>query len=119
MRHLPFLRDTAPNLAPGVALSAAGAGAAGVVAPLVGKAGFPVPAMVVALLIGIAFSRIAERLVFQPGISFCVKVVLRWAVALLGLRIALGEILALGGQVAFLIVVAMLATLVSGFLYAR
>ena len=29
---------------------------------------------------------------FQPGLTFCVKKLLRWAVALLGLRIALGDI---------------------------
>jgi uncharacterized integral membrane protein (TIGR00698 family) len=48
-----------------------------------------------------------------------VKTLLRWAVALLGLRIALGEIVALGLGTALLVVVAMAVTIVSGFLFAR
>jgi uncharacterized integral membrane protein (TIGR00698 family) len=57
--------------------------------------------------------------VFQPGIAFAVKKLLRWAVALLGLRIALGEIIALGLPVAMLVVLAMAATLASGLIIAR
>jgi uncharacterized membrane protein YadS len=75
--------------------------------------------MVIALIIGIALNPIAARPVFQPGITFAVKKLLRWAVALLGLRIALGEIVALGLGVAVLVVVSMAVTLVSGFLLAR
>jgi uncharacterized integral membrane protein (TIGR00698 family) len=87
-------------------------------APLV-AAVCPIPAMVIALLIGIALNSIAERPLFQPGIVFCLKTILRWAVALLGLRIALGEIAALGATTAILVVVAMAATLVAGFALAR
>jgi Transcriptional regulatory protein, C terminal/Conserved hypothetical protein 698 len=45
--------------------------------------------------------------------------VLRWAVALLGLRVGLADIAALGLETGALIVVSMLATLVSGFIFAR
>ena len=76
--------------APGVALSAAVAVAAVLAAPLVAKA-LPIPAMVIALIIGIALNSAARKPVFQPGIVFCVKTLLRWAVALLGIRIALAE----------------------------
>jgi uncharacterized integral membrane protein (TIGR00698 family) len=51
--------------------------------------------------------------------TFCVKKLLRWAVALLGLRIALGEIVALGLPTAFLIVLSMALTVASGFAFAR
>ena len=85
----------ARNLGPGIALSAAVAIAAVVSAPLVARVA-PIPAMVIALLIGIALNPLASRPTFQPGMTFCVKKLLRWAVALLGLRIALGEIIALG-----------------------
>jgi len=51
--------------------------------------------------------------------QFCVKTLLRWAVALLGLRVGLGDIAALGAQTAMLIVVAMAITVVSGFVFAR
>ena len=50
---------------------------------------------------------------------FCLKVLLRWAVALLGLRIALGDIAALGWATALLVIVSMLMTVVAGFLCAR
>jgi uncharacterized integral membrane protein (TIGR00698 family) len=79
----------------------------------------PIPAMVIALLIGIALNPLARRQSFQPGIVLCLKTILRWAVALLGLRIALGEIAALGLTTAILVVVAMAATLAAGFLLAR
>jgi uncharacterized integral membrane protein (TIGR00698 family) len=75
--------------------------------------------MVIALVIGIALNPLARRRSFQPGIVLCLKTILRWAVALLGLRIALGEIAALGVTTALLVVVSMVLTLASGFLLAR
>jgi len=112
------LPQTVGRLAPGIGLSAAVAVAAVGAAPLVALAA-PIPAMVIALIIGIALNPLAKREAFQPGIVFCVKTLLRWAVALLGLRIALGEIVALGLGTALLVIVAMAVTLVSGFLLAR
>ncbi len=106
------------SLVPGVALSAAVAIVAVAAAPFVALA-FPVPAMVLALIVGIVLHPVAARPMFQPGIVFCVKTLLRWAVALLGLRIALGEIFALGFGTAMLVIAAMAVTLASGFLLAR
>jgi uncharacterized integral membrane protein (TIGR00698 family) len=106
------------SLAPGVALSGAVAIAAVASAPYVARA-LAIPAMVIALFIGIALNAIARRPTFEPGITFCVKTLLRWAVALLGLRIALGEIFALGLTTAIVIAAAMAVTLVSGVLFAR
>jgi uncharacterized integral membrane protein (TIGR00698 family) len=108
----------ARELLPGLALSAAVAIAAVLSAPVIARA-VPIPAMVIALIIGIALHPLAARAGFQPGIAFAVKKLLRWAVALLGLRIALGEIVALGLPMALLVVVSMAVTLVSGFLLAR
>jgi uncharacterized integral membrane protein (TIGR00698 family) len=105
-------------LAPGFALSGAVAIAAVYSAPLVAHV-LPIPAMVIALIIGIAFNKLAEKPAFQPGITFCVKTLLRWAVALLGVRIALHEIAALGFTTALIVIVAMIATVISGFLLAR
>ncbi|WP_245431217.1 YeiH family protein [Rhodoplanes roseus] len=104
--------------APGLVLSAVVAIAAVALAPLVARVA-PIPAMVLALLIGIAANRVAARPVFQPGLVLAVKTILRWAVALLGLRIALGDILALGVSSAALVVVAMIATVIAGFVCAR
>jgi len=106
------------GLAPGVALSAAVAVAAVLAAPAI-KPLVPIPAMVIALFIGIALNPLARRPLFYPGIVFCLKTLLRWAVALLGLRVALGEIAALGLTTALLTIIAMAVTLVAGFLLAR
>jgi uncharacterized integral membrane protein (TIGR00698 family) len=106
------------TLAPGVALAAAVALLAYLAAPWVARA-VPIPAMVIAIFIGIALNALAVRPAFQPGIAFCVKVLLRWAVALLGLRIALGDIAALGAASALIVVAAMAITIVAGFLLAR
>jgi len=106
------------GLLPGLALSAAVAIAAVAAAPFVAPVA-PIPAMVIALFIGIAVNPLARRPLFQPGIVFCLKTLLRWAVALLGLRVALGEIAALGLPMAALVIIAMAATLASGFLLAR
>jgi uncharacterized integral membrane protein (TIGR00698 family) len=103
---------------PGLLLSSLVAVAAVTAAPLV-AAFAPIPAMVIALLIGIALNPLARRPWFQPGIVFCLKTLLRWAVALLGLRIALGEIAALGSTTAILVIVSMAVTLATGFLLAR
>src|SRR5258708_21019334 len=75
--------------------------------------------LVLALLIGFALNPVARRRLFHPGILLCLKVILRWAVALLGLRIGLAEIGALGLRTGILVVVAMVITLAAGFLLAR
>jgi uncharacterized integral membrane protein (TIGR00698 family) len=106
------------RLIPGILLAAAVAVAAVLSAPLVAKA-MPIPAMVIALLFGIVLNGVANRPVFQPGLAFCVRTLLRWAVALLGLRIALGDIFALGFATALVVMVSMLATIIAGFVFAR
>lgn len=109
---------TITELMPGIVLSAIVAAAGYLAAPYVARV-LPIPAMVIALVVGIALNPIAARPAMQPGMAFCVRTVLRWAVALLGLRIGLGEIAALGTGTAALIVVSMAATVLSGFLFAR
>jgi len=108
----------AADYAPGVVLSALVAVIGYAAAPYVARV-VPIPSMVIALVVGIALNPIAARPAVQPGMAFCVRTVLRWAVALLGLRVGLADIAALGPGTAGLIVVAMLATLVSGFVFAR
>ena len=103
---------------PGLGLSAAVAVLAYIGAPYVALIA-PVPAMVLALIIGIALNPIAAKPVVQPGMAFCVKTVLRWSVALLGLRVGLSDISALGFTTAALIVGAMIVTVVSGFFCSR
>ena len=106
---------------PGLAL----AGAVGLLAtwlsgtlPVV-TGGPTLPAMILALGLGILFHRIADQPRFEPGLSFCVRVILRTAIAFLGLRIALTDIAALGAHVAVLVVFAMTATLAVAFTASR
>ncbi|MGJ3265121.1 MAG: YeiH family protein [Salinarimonas sp.] len=112
------ITGTVRKLGPGFVFAAAVAVVATLLAPAVALV-FPIPAMVLALLIGIALNRVAAAPIFQPGLTFCVKKLLRWAVALLGLRIALGDIVDLGLLVALMVVLTMAATIVSGFALAR
>ena len=112
------LADTAIEFAPGVALSAAVAGAAYLAAPFVARA-LPILAMVLALVIGIALNPLASQPSVLPGMAFCVRTLLRWAVALLGLRVALSDIAALGLATGVLVVLAMIVTLWAGFFFAR
>ena len=113
-----LLVATLAQLAPGIALSAAVAVTAFATAPYVARA-LPVPAIVIALFIGVALNAVAVQPVFRPGMAFCVKTLLRWAVALLGIRVGLAEIIALGPATAGLVVVAMAVTIAAAFALAR
>jgi uncharacterized integral membrane protein (TIGR00698 family) len=112
------MRVLMKDLAPGIALSVAVAVLAVISEPLV-RLALPIPAMVMALVIGIALNRVASRPVFAPGMIWCVKRLLRFAIGLLGIRIALGDIVDLGLATALLIVVSMVVTVASGVLFAR
>ena len=103
---------------PGLVLAALVAVAAVMAGPFVAKL-LPVPAMVIALVIGITLNPLAWRPKFAPGIAFCLRTILPWAVALLGLRIALGDIAALGPATAILVVAAMALTIAAGVVLAR
>jgi uncharacterized integral membrane protein (TIGR00698 family) len=109
---------TISDLLPGLVLSAIVAAAGYLAASYVARV-VPIPNMVIALVIGIALNPIAARPWTQAGMAFCVRSVLRWAVALLGLRVAVSDIAALGLGTGVLIVLAMVATVLSGFLFAR
>lgn len=105
-------------LLPGIVLSAVVALLAYGSAPYVARVA-PIPAMVIALIIGIALNPVAARPAMEAGMGFCVKTVLRWSVALLGLRVGLSDIAALGVGSAVLVVVSMIVTIACGFLFAR
>ncbi len=102
-------------LIPGVSLAAA-IGAAGMLAEIAMRrltGGFALPALVIALLIGMAVSGPAHRPAFTPGLVWCVKTLLRVAIAILGLRISLADIIGLGSGTVVIVIVAMAATIVS------
>jgi uncharacterized integral membrane protein (TIGR00698 family) len=106
------------SYAPGLLLSAFIALVSYLVARFAAPA-LPIPAMVLALLVGMVLNPIAFGAQAKPGTDFCVRTILRWAVALLGVRVALADIGALGTSTALLILAAMTATIVSGFAFAR
>jgi uncharacterized membrane protein YadS len=83
MQALRSSVSAAAALAPRIALSAIVAAIGYVTAPYVARF-VPIPNMVIALVVGIALNPLAARPAVQPGMQFCVKTLLRWAVALLG-----------------------------------
>jgi uncharacterized integral membrane protein (TIGR00698 family) len=77
------------------------------------------PAMLYALLFGMAFNFLCEDERFASGIRVASRNILRIGVALLGLRITTGEVMELGWQVVALIVVSVVATVFIGGLIGR
>ncbi len=113
---------TIQKLAPGILLSLAVAIVSYLAAPLLKSltgGRVSLPDMVIALIIGIALHSAVMTPRFEPGMTFCVKRLLRWAIALLGLRIALGDIIGLGLAVALLVVASMIITVVAAIWLAR
>jgi uncharacterized integral membrane protein (TIGR00698 family) len=124
--RFPAALETSQRLAPGLLLSAAVAIASTYAEPAVAAAirsltgaAHGLPAIVIALILGIVLHPFARRDVFQPGITFAVKTLLRFAIALLGLRIALGDIVGLGFYSPALIVVAMISTVAVSMFLAK
>jgi uncharacterized integral membrane protein (TIGR00698 family) len=104
---------------PGIGLSAAVAVTAYFAAPQLAHI-LPIPAIVIALVIGVALNPwVAARPTFLPGMVFCVKTLLRGAVALLGIRVSVAEIVDLGPLTAALVVAAMVVTLAAAMGFAR
>ncbi|MFT4937632.1 MAG: putative integral membrane protein (TIGR00698 family) [Paraglaciecola sp.] len=77
------------------------------------------PAMLFALLLGIAMSFLYEATKCKKGIEFTACHILRIGVALLGLRIAFGDLVALGWKTGLLLVVAITSTMGVGVLLAK
>jgi len=77
------------------------------------------PAMLFALLLGLAFYFLSVESRCAEGIEFAAKHVLRFGVALLGLRITFEEIAALGLIPILIVIGAVALTLVSGVGIAR
>ncbi len=77
------------------------------------------PAMLYALLFGMAFNFLTEDERFAAGIYVASRNVLRFGVALLGLRITTGDVMELGWPVVALIVVGVVATILVGAVIGR
>lgn len=114
------------SLGPGVALSAVVAVFSYIAEPFFASAlkqitgwSYTLPAIVIALIIGIALNSFASRPSLQPGITWCVKKLLRIAIGLLGIRIAFSDIIELGLSSALLVIAAMALTIAAGIYLAR
>ena len=105
-----MIRDTLP----GLLLSAMIALAVSFVSANLGG-----PAMLYALLFGMAFNFLADDERFAAGIRVASRDILRLGVALLGLRITTSDILDLGWPVIVLIAACVAATVLVGWLIGR
>ena len=77
------------------------------------------PQLLYALLIGLSLHFLSLQESTRIGINFCAKTVLRIGVALLGIRITLGQVSQLGMSVGLVLVLAVALTIGSGLLLAR
>ncbi|MEO0567908.1 MAG: putative sulfate exporter family transporter [Pseudomonadota bacterium] len=80
---------------------------------------YATPAMLLALLLGIAVSFLSEEGRAVEGIDFAAKTVLRLGVALLGVRISVGLMAGLGLDLIALVVGGVLLTILFGLAVAR
>jgi uncharacterized integral membrane protein (TIGR00698 family) len=77
------------------------------------------PAMLFALLLGIAFNYLAESTTTGPGIRFSSRNILRFGIALLGARITWGDVQHLGFETVGLVIAGVVLTLTIGTVIAR
>ena len=77
------------------------------------------PTMLYALLLGLSMNFIYDSEQCKSGIDFTGKRILRFGVALLGLRIALGDITAFGWKPLALILVGVISTILIGIIIAK
>jgi uncharacterized integral membrane protein (TIGR00698 family) len=80
---------------------------------------YTAPVMLFALLFGMAFHFLHEEGRCVPGIEFSSKAILRTGVALLGARITVEQMLALGAVPIVMVVVGVASTLLVGFAASR
>lgn len=77
------------------------------------------PAMLFALLLGIALSFLHQDTSCKAGIEFTASTILRIGVALLGLRIAFSDLMLLGWNTALMLIVAIVTTIGLGVILAK
>lgn len=99
---------------PGLAMSGVVAVAAQFLAEHYGA-----PVMLFALLLGMAVNFLSDDNRCKPGIEFVARQVLRWGVALLGLKITLDQVQSLGWQSVFMVVLAVSLTIALGIVMAK
>ena len=104
----------ARTLMPGVTACAVVAAAAGFLGEHYGA-----PVLLFALLLGLAMNFLAASGPCAPGIEFCARTLLRVGVALLGLRITLEQVVALGWGPVAMVVASVAVTITLSMVVAR
>ncbi len=112
--HLPGLQTDFQRLFPGLMV----AFTVGFAASFLGEH-YSAPSLLFALLLGLSLGFIYEDGRSAEGVDFCAKTVLRIAVALLGFRIALTDLLVLGWEVLVLILGSVIMTIYFGLVVTR
>ncbi len=77
------------------------------------------PVLLYALLLGLAFNFLNEQAGVAKGVGFCARTLLRLGVALLGARMTIGQVMALGPTTAWLTVAGVVLAIGTGLLLAR
>ena len=114
LQRVGAMGESARSIAPGILTSFTIAAAATFLSEH-----YTAPVMLFALLLGMAFHFLAIEGRCVPGINFTSKRLLRVGVALLGVRVTLSQIFALGVGPITLVVLCVAITIGSGLLLAR
>ena len=77
------------------------------------------PLLLYALLIGLAFHFLHAHADVKAGVDFCGRTVLRVGVALLGARITVGQVVQLGPEVALVVILGLVLTILWGVWAAK
>jgi uncharacterized integral membrane protein (TIGR00698 family) len=77
------------------------------------------PVMLFALILGMAMNFLSVDGACKPGIEFTARQVLRWGVALLGLRITVGQIAELGWHPVLLVMISVVLTIGVSMIVAK
>jgi uncharacterized integral membrane protein (TIGR00698 family) len=112
--HYEAWRDRGRTLGPGFIVAAMVAAAASFLSEHYGA-----PVMLFALLLGIALNFLSAEGQCKPGIEFTARTVLRFGVALLGLRLTVAQIAALGWKPVLMVVIVVTVTIVLSVIAAR
>lgn len=83
------------------------------------SAHYGVPAMLLALLLGLSLNSLFEGTKAKAGIVFCSKTLLRFAVGLLGVRVSYDLITQIGAPYLALVALGVVLTILLGYLIAR
>lgn len=108
------VKQAIARLYPGIVIATIG----GICAEAVSRH-YGAPAMLIALLIGLSIHFVYDLAAARPGIAWSSRTILRFGVALLGLKIAAADIISIGFAPLVLVAAAMAATMLAAFVTAR